>query len=527
MDFSASAEGYAPDYKAYETGTATNELVIQLAKGSVIRGLVQDESQQPIEGVYVSLSGSPPDPSYDRYEFSTKSDGEGRFEWRSAPNTPMPFYFGKTGFQQKRGVRLKPGEENIVTLRANRKIQGQVVDAETEKSVTQFTAAIGHSYGENQFSSDSQSAKEFKNEQGLFTLDAHDETENAVQVSATGYAEQTQTFSARTDGEINLIFKLKPSLTLTGMVVTSQGQPVAGAKVGLIDGHPGGRTVQFTKGQLRSENSRTKLVNTDASGGFVIPSPPEGASVVAANGTGFAAATVAELKVSGTLVLTSFGRVEGTLYVGSATGAGQELFLSSQGSGLYFDFESMKQSTDAQGNFAFENVPAGTFNIVRLVKTSPRSWRHSHSTSVTVVAGQTTQIALGGIDATLHAQARFETALTESDYRLTAELSSPPLRVPDRLSPEERKAYMNSPEWKERISNHKNYAAVVNQDGTVILDAIAPGSYILKVTAHKSDADDFQAQPIAKGEVSVTVPPGSVPSAPISIGEVLLKSTKK
>ena len=268
-------------------------------------------------------------------------------------------------------------------------------------------------------------------------------------------------------------------------------------------------------------------MTTDAAGRFVIPSPPEGASVVAANGTGYGAATIAELKASDTIVLKAFGRIEGTLLSGTAPGAGQELFLSSQTSGLYFEFESMKQATDAQGNFAFENVPSGTFNIVRLIKTSPRSWRHSHSTPVIVTAGQTTQIVLGGVDATLHAQVKFETTPEDIDYRLTAELSSPPLRLPDGLSAEERKAFVNSAEWKEQINNHKNYAAVVNQDGTVILDAIAPGQYTLKVTAHKSDADNFQAQPIAKGEISVTVPSGSAPSAPISIGEVLLKATKK
>jgi hypothetical protein len=95
------------------------------------------------------------------------------------------------------------------------------------------------------------------------------------------------------------------------------------------------------------------------------------------------------------------------------------------------------------------------------------------------------------------------------------------------LSAEERRAYVSSPEWKEQISNRKNYSAIVNPDGTVILDSVAPGQYTLKVAAQKSDADDFRSQPIAAGEITVTVPPGASPSAPIQVGEVLLKAAKR
>jgi hypothetical protein len=144
-------------------------------------------------------------------------------------------------------------------------------------------------------------------------------------------------------------------------------------------------------------------------------------------------------------------------------------------------------------------------------------------TPVVVTAGQTTQIVLGGIDASLHGQVRFETRLT-SDYRLAAELSTIAPKLPDGLTAEERKTYMSSAEWKEQNNNRRNYAAVVNEDGSVAFDAIAPGQYTLKVTAQKPDADSFRSQPIAQGEIVVTVPVGANPAAPIQIGEVVLKA---
>lgn len=527
VDFTASAEGYAPNFKNQEIGTSTEEVVIQLEKGSVIRGVVQDESLQPIEGVRVSLEGPPTEPSYDLFEFSATTDSEGKFEWRSAPNKPLQFYFGKLNYQHKRNVSLKPAEDNVITLKLNRKITGQVVDADTDKPVTRFTAASGRSYGEYQSYGDSGAGKEFKNEEGLFTLEAHEENANAVQVTASGYAEQSQTLPVAERGEVKLLFKLKPSPTLAGTVVTPDGRPVPDAKVALVDNNvTGGRSVQFVRGQLRSQSSRTKLITTDAAGHFEIPSPPETGMVVAANGTGYGSATIAEVRASGVITLQSFGNIDGILLQGSQPGAGQEVYLTAPNSALRFDWETMRKTTDAQGFFSFEDVPEGTFAIVRLIKTSPDTRSLSHSTPVVVRAGQTTDIVLGGTDATLHGQVKFETPPADSDYRLAVSLSPERPSLPGGLSPEERRAYMNSEAWKEQMKQQKHYTGTVNPDGSLNFDAVAPGQYALVVKAFKNGEEEYRSPYIASGGISVTVPVGASPSAPIHIGEVVLKAAK-
>src|SRR5690606_10138062 len=108
-----------------------------------------DKAGKPIEKVRVVLEGnSPGGERYESYEFSTTTDKEGKFAWKSAPNQPMPFYIGKSGYQQKRGVQLKPGEENVVTLLHNRKVIGKVLDAETGQPVTEFHIVSGRQMGE-------------------------------------------------------------------------------------------------------------------------------------------------------------------------------------------------------------------------------------------------------------------------------------------------------------------------------------------------------------------------------------------
>lgn len=523
VDFSASADGYAVAAKTHEVSATTEELVFQLVPGSVIGGTVQDESGQPIRGVRVVLEGSPGEESYDRYEFSATTDREGRFEWSSAPNQPMPFYFGKSGYEQKRGVKLKPGEDSVVTLRRNRQILGQVLDAETEKPVTRFTVAIGRSPSPGQFYADSGRAKEFMSAEGRFAVEADEEESNGIQASANGYAEQMQPLPAAEHGQVKVVFKLKPSKPLVGTVVTPDGQPVSGASVALVGDGPGGRTVQFARGNLRAYGSRAKLVTTDASGHFEIQSPPESGTVVAANGTGYGSATVVEIQRSGALTLQVLGRIEGVLMQGAAAGAGQELTLNFPSSGVYFEFESTTQTTDSAGRFTFDKVPAGKVSLVRLVKTSSRSRAHSHRKEVVVAPGQTTQVTLGGTDATLHGQVKFETAPEEKDYLLTAQLSTVLPQPPPDITPEQRAAFYSSAEWKEKTADMKHYAAVIGPDGRLMLDSVEPGQYTLRVTAQKADDESFGAKPLARGEATVMVPQGAQPGTPIQIGEVVLK----
>lgn len=66
----------------------------------------------------------------------------------------------------------------------------------------------------------------------------------------------------------------------------------------------------------------------------------------------------------------------------------------------------------------------------------------------------------------------------------------------------------------------------MNADGTMNFDGVAPGEYTLRVTANRTDGDDFGSRPIATGEITVTIPQGADPFSPIHIDEVVLKPAK-
>ncbi len=523
-DYSVMATGYAPGAKSYNASNATEELVFKLGKGGIIRCLVQDEASQPIEGARVSLDGSLGEP-YKRYDFSASTDRDGRFEWDSAPDKPIQFSVSKPGYQSKSHALLKPGEENVVTLRVRAQVQGQVLDAATGLPVKVFTITIGQQARSGRLYNSSYGGKEFRSEQGLFTVDLQDEIHNGIQATATDYSEQVLTLPRAGSVETNLVFRLKPSSPVEGIVVGTDGSPVPGASVNLVEGGPGGRSVQISRGKIQDLSGRGEPIITDASGRFKISSSPENGTIVASDGTAYGSATLAEVRASGVVTLRGFGRIEGTLIRGVSTAAGEGVFLSSPNTGIQFDFMTTRQTTDAEGRFTFETVPAGTFSIVRLVKFNG-SWMHTHSSPVTVKAGETTQITLGGTDGTVHGQARFETAPEEKNYNLIATLSTALPQILDGLTPEQRRDLRDSPEWKERMAKLKNYSAIAAGDGALIFDTIPPGEYTMIVSAQERGSGLSSGLAFAQGTTTVTVPAGATPHTPIHFGEIILKPTK-
>ncbi len=524
--FSVAAKGHAPDSKSVRVRPGMAEIVFKLGPGSVIRGLVQTEAAEPIADVRIVLEG------YGdigrNYEFSTATGQDGRFEWDGAPNEPMQFYIGKQGYEQQRNVMLKPTQENVITLRKGRKLEGVVLDAETGKPIPKFRVGVGQVFSADQFHADYPGMKDYANENGRFSAEVSEQQNNASKAEADDYAAQVQSLSAAQDGVVQVVFRLKPSPALRAVVVTPEGTPVPGATVGFASGMAGPSNLTLKNGRLTDYGRQGKIVTSDASGQFTLPSPPESGMVVGAAEIGFSIAPIQQVRESGRLVLQPFGRIEGTFKIGGKPGANQGLMFSLGQIGIMVDFDSYKTTTDSEGQFKLESIPPGPGQIVRLVATSPRSWMHSHATDVVVEPGKTTQVALGDSGAVLQAHVSYETPPAESESlnisgRLNTQMPTPP-RFSD---PAEAQAYFSSPEWKERTKQSRNFAVTVNADGSLTLDSVPPGTYTLTLTAAKPGTQPWEQQPVAESKTTVTIPENPNPLTPISLGEIILKRRPK
>jgi hypothetical protein len=524
VPFSVSATGHSPATKTISVKSDMSDIIFKLGAGHVIRGVVQDDSGSPISGVQVSLENDMV--GQGDYEFSANTDSDGKFSWDGAPAEPVKFYFGKQGYEQKRNVPLTPDQDNTITLGAPRKLEGLVLDANTGQPIQQFSIRTGHRASPNESSVYGVVRnQDFNSPDGHFSTQLEEAADDAVQVWNDDHALKTESFPEAQNGVVQVTVKLDPAAMLKGTVTTADGVPVPGANVAALSGEPQ-MSVQFQGTHLRSFNQLTKVATTDEQGAFSLSAPPDHGTVIAVADVGFASTSVDQVRANPVVVLQAFGRIEGTLKIAGAPGIGQDLLYNPAVSGLMADFSSFKTTTDDQGHFTMERIPPGDGSIVRLIQTEPNSWTHSHNTPVTVRSGQTTQVTLGDSGAVLRGTVRFDSPPTNGGKLIiSGNLFGGGPRLPSFNSPAERQAYMRSPEWQAQMRTAKNYAFVVNADGTFQVDSVAPGSYNINVMARASGDRSFMNPPIAQGSLQFTVPDSADPLNPIALGEIVLRST--
>ncbi len=282
-------------------------------------------------------------------------------------------------------------------------------------------------------------------------------------------------------------------------------------------------------GRLSASGSDSKVATTDASGNFKLQSPPENGGVVVGSATvGFGSAPVEQVRSSGRLVLQGFGRIEGTIKVAGVPTAGQQFSFSIANIGVYYQSDGFAKS-DEQGKFTFEKLPAGEGSVVRLIKMTENSWRHSHNTSVTIEPGQTTKVSFGEDGAVIKGRVHLETQPAERE-KLTFEgglVTKMPPMTEKFSTPEEWQAYYKSPENKERMKQMKNYGVTINADGTFSMDSIPPGEYTLTVSANKPGEDRWNNKAVAIGSTTVTVPENSTSYSPVFVPDIFLKPVSK
>lgn len=523
--FSVLATGLTPASKTVNVQAGMDEILFRLGAGSTIRAHVQDESGQPVADARVGLEGRPGEPAYDAYEFSGNTDAEGDFAWVSAPNQPMPFYIFHAGFEAKRGVRLSPNQENSVTMRRSREVQGQVIDATTEQPVTKFSLRTGQASPDNANLFGVIRYHELSADDGKFSISIDEESDDAIAAYADGYADVIQHLPEAQNGIVQMTLRLKPSAGVSGVVLAPDGSPAPGVSVAFAPNGPRS-SIQLTGGRLRSFDDYSRATITDAEGHFRISSVADDGSVVAAGEPGFGRAPIAEVRNSGIVQLQAWGRIEGTLRIGGQPAVGKELLFNLSQAGIMADFNGYKATTGDQGQFTMEKVPPGDGAIVRLIRTSPNSWSHSDSTPVTVLPGQTTQVALGGNGAMLVGRIRFDNPPTNAAaMNFEGSLSGQMPPQPSFNSPEEARAYHSSPEWMALMRTHKNYSIEMKPDGSFTVDGVAPGTYSLNVFARVGGEFSFQNPMLGSGSTPVNVPDAFDAAAPIDIGEVVVSRT--
>ena len=220
----------------------------------------------------------------------------------------------------------------------------------------------------------------------------------AVRIEAQGYRPATSEPFRMEAGDVAFDARLEPGVGPSGVVHGPDGRPLAGAAVIL--------STKSLRAQLyngKFHEGAYPRVLTGADGRFSFPAQTEPFRVFVDHDSGFAEADEKTLAGPSPLTIRPWGRIEGTVKIGTRPAAGVQIRLS-ETDNRWAPNEAMpitqaqQLTTDARGRYAFEHVIPARLSVSRIF-TLERSSFHvgtGAGRTVTVKPDRTTFVDLGG-----------------------------------------------------------------------------------------------------------------------------------
>lgn len=525
VTLTVQAPGFAPEMTEVMVQLVATKITVKLAPGAIIRGRVLDASGLPVAETRVSISQWR---QKQTLEWSARTDGEGRFEWDSAPEEPVMLYFYKEGYVSQ-GLELTPTNgEQIVRLMERPLVAGRVFDAESKLPVSSFTIMTGRQYGPGSFSWNN--SRSFTDTGGEFSLPLDDAGSPMVlKVSAPGYRAFTSAPFNPNEGVPALDFAMQRGTGLRGVVRRPDGSPLPGAQVAAV-----GRNsyVALGRGGFDANyGSRNEIARTDTTGRFVLPEVDDLLMVVAAHPAGYAEARADELQSLTNLVVEAWGRIEGEVRIGSRAGTNLQLVLSygdPQIHQLQFSYQYYRIITDEEGHFSVTNVPPGDRALFRLIPISASSQMWSQRTEVAVEPGSTNHVVIGGTGRPVIGRALAPNSdkpidWTQCQGNINSVQTIPPPSTGGLLG-----GLLSSFANPARRVQQRNYGFACAADGSFRVEDVPAGTYSISVSAMETEQlsnNSRTTRTIGFGNKSLTIPPmpGGRSDETLDAGEIEIR----
>lgn len=546
VTLTVAAKGFAPTNHVVEVRSGLAELQFTLLPGRLLRGRVVDNEGRPVAKAEVQLEVD--ERNLEVFEWSAKTDANGRFEWKSAPHSKEKFVVIASGHEIKHGLDLvADGTEQTVVLAKAKprsvRVSGVVTDTATEQSIETFQVLIEES------ANGGISRYAVTGRAGRYNFQTRGAGQRFItEVRADGYMPARMTNEVNGEPERLLNFTLTTGSPIEGILQLPDGQPVPGATVGLLTGRE--RLFMSKPGQIQFGMTSVENAVTDSAGKFVFQPRLQTRTVVVAHKLGYAESPVAALASTRTLMLRPWGRIEGRLASHDRTVSNVVIRLGSiispveslsPLSPVWFHFETR---TDAQGQFVFETVPPGD----RRLSVGPD---FVDGKGLLVEPGETTYAVLGGLGRTVTGRVVATGFGTVKWQQGLHSFSTGPAKPADLATPnrpdfasdadyrqavsryfERSIAHWASPEGREALRNWRSYQVQFSPDGSFRVAGVQAGSYHLRLAPTASapmslDAKGNPVPPVVIGtvEAEVLVPEviGKSDTAPVDLGVLELK----
>lgn len=480
-----------PDFAAETFGIsnskqlATNHLVV-LTPGIALRGQVVGPRGDPVSGASLQEDEQ-------MFGLETKTDLDGRFEFPHVKPASFTLTVRAEGYAELKKTLLAKTNGPEVTLQLEAEPPGEplkpnrlhlfgtIVGAEHNEPVPRFRVLLNERRG---------GANRLLGEgvNGAFdwTTEIRFAREYSLIIEADGCASQESSVRQIDETEQKFEFRLQRGSDLTGVVLQPDGQPAGQASVGLAaDGKYSLRLADG--GKLVNYGHPVNHTTTDEHGRFSLRTMVGAERLLVAHTSGCAVVPVASV-TNIYIPLQAWGEIEGSLRVGNELAANRPIYVSfDPGAGgrdlLPYDYNT---KTDAAGRFHFTHVPPGVHRVQRMMKFSKGETGEvgfSHGETVTVRAGETSQVTLGGKGVAIVGRLVLSAPVTDYDWSL--DLQALVQQRPD----------LPAVNWKDFQNDHQAYGRAAGRresqiakyylaiapDGRFCVDDVLPGTYKLEV----------------------------------------------
>jgi peroxiredoxin len=507
-----------------------------MTAGRTITGRVLDKSGNPQEGVTVSINRF--EQTFLAGTLKATTDSQGNFSLAHAPLGAVQMVTNKQGYTsdfEQVGADTNSFNFTIAPLLA---MHGTVTDAVTGDPIPQFQVIVGAKWVNSNSPNFSMTGGSFTGGQYLQTLDGYSGNIDSwyVKIVARGYMPAVSPPLYASGAQD---FKLQPAKDLIGRVLDAAGNPVVGAQV--MVGGPG-QQMQIQNGDLMNVGNGQTAQVTDGQGKYDVPPQIGNYMIVAVSPAGYGTADQDDLARSPDIHFTAWGRIEGTVIVDGKPGAGEQIdayeadrTYDPQSPMLYF---GMNAQSDAQGHFTFNQVPATDIIVSRLVQ--PDGGRTNNLTTaqseqITVTAGQTTTVTLGGKGRPVIGQVKFPAeAATWPEHQINSnvmmKVDLPPLPIPPDMArtPQDYQTWMSKfrktdagKAYFRLLAKRRVYQLELDADGNFKIEDVVPGTYTVNISVFPRQGGQILAQAVT--EFTVPPIPGGYTSEPLEIPTLVLK----
>ena len=487
------ADGFAPERLSVQPAADAQPLNIRLQRGQSLRVRVVDQNSNAVAHARVQLQAWRGNNSFDWGAFT---GDDGRVSWTNAPSDVMDFCAMKEGyFYSRQNMLVADGTEHTIQLRTEVIVSGFVTDADTHRAIPEFKAIPG-SEGRNW-----ERHELAHGTNGTYRL-TFNEFKPPLQIrfEAEGYQPAvSQPLPLDATNQMCDIALHMQGLAgeIQGVVLAPDGTPAAGVKVAISTRERG-----ITIGRGKFEFTDESITGTaDASGHFTFPANVEARMAAAVGNQGFTSANLDAANGYVTLQLQPWGRVEGVLKLKTQPNARRDIVLHElpagafrDGSGIALDLSSFSTTTDADGNFVFDQAPAGEYD---LYINDGLGKPFSHQTRIQIQPGATTKVQIPGAGAIVTGRLAMPDGAASVNWPRQVRFASlgtkwvvPP--APAGLSGEALRqwqtAYSQSDAGRARARASRSFALDVASDGSFTVEDVPPGDYMISGQIVASDA---------------------------------------